>query len=394
MSCIKMYLDTPECLRTKAVVVSCKKSKEDGWDVETDRTPLFPEGGGQRSDKGTMNGTKILHCFEENGTVYHRTDAPFEVGCEVEIQVDAFLRRRYTQQHTGEHLLSYCYMYLFGAMNIGFHMSEDFVTIDLDRMLTEEEIEKGEALANEMVWSDLPVRIYTVNGEEMQALPLRKKNEKLTEGIRIVEIGGREYCTCCGTHFASTAQVGIIKVLEHIKYKQGCRITFACGELAMQWFKTENKELRRTAAMLSVKPEGVFEALQHKEEQTAQLHSRLRQKNALLADLYTEQLKKSVHPGESCRIAAGYAPVDGDAAKRIADQLCKDGDVLAVVFFDEGERCRYFCMAGDTCPVSCRDIAQKLNGMLNAKGGGNPKTAQGSFAKVTEEALQNVINGL
>ena len=114
----------------------------------------------------------------------------------------------------------------------GFHMAGDVVTIDLDHDLSDEEIEAGEKYAHELVWKNAPVRIFNVDASELPNLPLRKKNEKLHGEVRIVEVEDgdhTEMCTCCGTHFMSTAPVGLIKVLEHVRYKSGCRITFACG---------------------------------------------------------------------------------------------------------------------------------------------------------------------
>ena len=277
MSCEKLYLRDAASLVCDAVVVSCTAREDGTFDVETDRTPFFPEGGGQRSDVGTIGQSRVLHCFEVNGTVWHRTDKSFTVGESVRLAVDARTRRLYTQQHTGEHLLSFAYAHLFGAENVGFHMAETLVTIDLDRELTDEQIAQGEAFANEMVWADRPIRIFTVEADALSDLPLRKKNEKLRGEVRIVEIEGGEMCTCCGTHFTHTAPVGLIKVLEHTRYKQGCRIAFVCGALALRWFTEENRELRRTAAKLSVKTDGVYDALLRREEQTAQLLHLLRE---------------------------------------------------------------------------------------------------------------------
>lgn len=396
MGCRKLYLENMELMREDAVVESCVERNDGSYDVETDQTPLFPEGGGQRSDIGTMNGVRILHCREENGTVIHQVEAAMEVGAKVEICVDETLRRRYTQQHTGEHMLSFAYQKLFDATNIGFHMSEDVVTIDLDRMLTPEQIAEGERYANEMVWKNGLVTIYNVDADEMRTLPLRKKNEKLTGGdIRIVEIEGGEMCTCCGTHFKNTGSVGMIKVLEYIKYKQGCRITFACGEMALRWFNMENNVLRQTAAKLSVKPEGVPEALERKEEQITAVHALLRQKNQQLAALYVEKLSETVVQTENGPVYGGYVPVDVDAAKRIAEQLCeKDPAALAAIFCDDGSRYRYFCMTGESSAKNCRDIAKLINSYLSAKGGGNPKTAQGSFEQLPNEGFEKLLGML
>lgn len=290
MSCEKLYLTAPEMLECTARVVSCTPNKNDGYDLETDRTPFFPEGGGQLSDIGTvydpMQGfVPVTYCFEANGTVLHRTGKPFAVGEIVTLKVDAAKRLKYTQQHTGEHLLSHAYDVLFGAENVGFHMAGDVVTIDLDHDLSDEEIEAGEKYANELVWKNAPVRIFNVDASELPNLLLRKKNEKLHGEVRIVEVEDgdhTEMCTCCGTHFMSTAPVGLIKVLEHARYKSGCRITFACGVLALEHFTKENAELRRTAAALSVKPDGVFDALARKEEQVQGLNQKLREKTRSL----------------------------------------------------------------------------------------------------------------
>lgn len=102
MSCEKLYLTAPEMLECTARVVSCTPNKNDGYDLETDRTPFFPEGGGQLSDIGTvydpMQGfVPVTHCFEANGTVLHRTGKPFSVGEIVTLKVDAAKRLKYTQ---------------------------------------------------------------------------------------------------------------------------------------------------------------------------------------------------------------------------------------------------------------------------------------------------------
>lgn len=384
MRCEELYLKDMEALECEAVIMACTARADGTFDVETDRTSLFPEGGGQLSDTGRMNGARILHCRETNNTVLHQTDKPFTPGEAVHIAADRRARLVHTQQHTGEHLLSFAYAHLFGAENIGFHMSEELVTIDLDRELTDAEIREGEAFANEMVWANRPIRIFTVDTGELENLPLRKKNEKLRGEVRIVEIEGGEMCTCCGTHFAHTAPVGIIKVLEHARYKQGCRIAFVCGALALRWFALENRELRHTAAQLSVRPEGVWNAVQRKEEQLAALHAELRQKNVQLAELYGERFMKNAANCEGYRLVTEVLPFDFETGKTIAEALCKAKDLFVLLFCAEGARYRYICAAGGACPVDCRDTAQKINGMLGAKGGGNQKLAQGSFPKVPD----------
>lgn len=272
-------------------------------------------------------------------------------------------------------------------------MAGDVVTIDLDHDLSDEEIEAGEKYANELVWKNAPVRIFNVDASELPNLPLRKKKEKLHGEVRIVEVEDgdhTEMCTCCGTHFMSTAPVGLIKVLEHARYKSGCRITFACGVLALEHFTKENAELRRTAAALSVKPDGVFDALARKEEQVQGLNQKLREKNAQLAKLYSEKL----HAEAQENFIAAYLPVDFDACKTIAETLCADDTFSAVLFCNESDRLRYICARGKNGALDCRAAAQKINALLGAKGGGSPVTSQGSCPKTaeTEQKLREILS--
>lgn len=58
MGCKKLYLESMEALACTASVVACTPREDGGFDVETDRTTLFPEGGGQRSDTGMMDGAR------------------------------------------------------------------------------------------------------------------------------------------------------------------------------------------------------------------------------------------------------------------------------------------------------------------------------------------------
>ena len=51
--------------------------------------------------------------------------------------------------------------------------------------------------------------------------------------MRIVTIPGADVCACCGTHTATTGQVGQIKILASENYKGGVRLSVVCGQRAL-----------------------------------------------------------------------------------------------------------------------------------------------------------------
>ena len=99
MSCEKLYLTAPEMLECTARVVSCTPNKNDGYDLETDRTPFFPEGGGQLSDIGTvydpMQGfAPVTHVIGMRKQVFARVLlGVFQTLCGIHFERDDFAHR-------------------------------------------------------------------------------------------------------------------------------------------------------------------------------------------------------------------------------------------------------------------------------------------------------------
>ena len=92
----------------EATVLECEQAPQ-GFAVVLDRTVLFPEGGGQLSDTGTINGAAVKHVRETKGKIIHECAAEFPVGSKVTVQVNWTDRLDHMQQHCGEHILSYAF---------------------------------------------------------------------------------------------------------------------------------------------------------------------------------------------------------------------------------------------------------------------------------------------
>ena len=140
---IKLFENNSLLKQCVAKVTACTP-KDGKYLVELDQTVFFPEGGGQLSDRGKLADAVVSHVSEKDGHIYHECDKPLEVGAEAEAVLDWPVRLDRMQQHLGEHLLSYACWKLFKANNIGFHMNEDDVFIDLDKELTDEELLQAE----------------------------------------------------------------------------------------------------------------------------------------------------------------------------------------------------------------------------------------------------------
>lgn len=222
--------------------------------IVLDHTYFYPEGGGQPSDFGTINGIKIEDVQISGEVISHFTSDQinFNIGDTVEAQIDESRRFTLMQQHSGQHLLSSCAEKLYNANTVGFHIGDDYITIDLDQKLDPAQILLLEKTANELIYKNLKIVAHYPNSEELLKMPLRKQ-PKVTENIRVIEIIGADYSPCGGTHLKSTGEIGIIKIKRVDPYKTGVRIEFGCGSFALDFMNERNEIINQLMRLFSVK---------------------------------------------------------------------------------------------------------------------------------------------
>ena len=368
-----------------AVVTACAAAKN-SYAVELDRTVFFPEGGGQLSDRGKLSGAVVTHVAEEAGRIVHYCDKPLAVGSTVKAEVDGVVRLDHMQQHCGEHILSYAAWKLFGANNIGFHMSEGLVTIDIDKELTADELAQVEDFANREIWLDKPISVSYVPHTDLDKYTMRKKNTKLTGTLRLVSVQDGDICTCCGTHPSRTGAVGIIHIVSAEKHKQGQRISFLCGRWALLDARRKNAALRKTAQMLSVKPEQTPDAVARLKDEITALNARIKEKTMALYDAQLPQFLSTARVLPDGSRLVIITPQDATAAdaKLLLQKVTAMDNLLVGVIYEAGGRVSYMFGHSEGVNADCREYCKKANELFNGRGGGKPDFAQGSGADVSD----------
>ena len=214
-----------------ATVVDCK-AVDNGYSVVLNKTTFFPEAGGQPSDIGFLNDIRVFDVQIENDVIYHFTDKELSVGQEVNGKIDFDRRFDFMQQHSAEHIVSGVANRLYGCQNVGFHLSEDIVTLDFDKPLKREEIFEVERLSNILIQQNNKINTYYPEPSKLPELNYRSKGE-LEGAVRIVEIENCDMCACCAPHVKFTGQIGLVKLLSSEKLRGGVRIELKAGMRAL-----------------------------------------------------------------------------------------------------------------------------------------------------------------
>src|SRR5262249_51674056 len=134
------------------------------------------------------------------------------VGATVVGEIDSPRRRLHMALHTGQHMLSRALCDVAKADTVSARLGDNACTIDVDRdVLDESAVHDAEELCNSVIDADVAIRAFFPTNAELSALNLRRQ-PKVSEHIRVVQIGDFDVSPCGGTHCTSTSQVGLIRV--------------------------------------------------------------------------------------------------------------------------------------------------------------------------------------
>ena len=243
-------------------------------------TIFFPTGGGQSCDKGFIkfneNKYPVIDVYEADKEVVHVISIKNfvgklpEEGSKIELEIDWDHRFDNMQRHCGEHILSGVIYKLFQGTNKGFHMGEEYITIDMDfsqsdySKLTWQMAEKAELEANKVIWKGASVHTdYFDNRELASGLPLRKPLA-FDEDISVVTIGDfsepDDCVACCGTHPRFASEVGLLKIYKIESNKGMSRIYFEAGNRAFNTYQKQFNILYDMSLRLSTSTTDIVNA--------------------------------------------------------------------------------------------------------------------------------------
>lgn len=351
-----------------ARVIGCREA--DGrWAVELDCTAFCPEGGGQPSDIGRLNGAAVTDVQRTADGIFHYTDQPFSVGETVHGELDWDRRFRHLQNHTGEHIVSGIVHAMFGLENVGFHLGAEDVTMDFNGELTREQLLEVERRANEAVFANLPVSISYPAPEELPGLTYRSKLD-LTEDVRLVTIGDVDCCACCVPHVMYTGEIGLIKLLDFIRFRGGIRLHIKCGRDALADYNEKYRNIQQISALFSAKQHETAEAAE-------QFYQQLQHEKYIVAQLKKELARaKAQNLPETAGSLCVFEEGENDTLREIVNiGMLRCGKICGVFCGDDLHGYKYIL---GSRTINLRNEAPKFNQALNGRGGGKPEMIQGS----------------
>jgi len=381
----------------------------EGSDVEIvlDRTPFYPEGGGQVGDRGTITtdegralvadtqtaapGVIVMSAKVVDGVIRLHSDA--------RAVVDEDVRRDTMRNHTATHLLHATLRDFFGedvhqagslvhAPNLRF----DFT---FGRALTPQELQRVEDEVNRVILQNADVHARSMPLQEALATgAMALFGEKYDDVVRVVEAGpSRELCG--GTHCHCTGDIGLFLITKEESIGAGVRrIEAVTGLGALREVREVRERLGRAAATLRVPASRVPEAVTQLHEQREKLQHEIetQQKTGVEAAA-AGLLSKAEELGGARLVAANIGEGGIDQLRALSDRI-RSSIGSGVVVLGGIRDGKPFLQVAVTKDLAARVDADKLikqvGGIIDGKGGGRAESASagGNDAGRLGEAIE------
>jgi alanyl-tRNA synthetase len=414
-----------ERLRSETSVAAVEESPGKGGEllVKLEESPFYAEGGGQVADSGALSwdgGEAAV------GDVYRVGDdqalritnvppassasrpgasgsaegsAQLEPGMRVEARVDHVTRRATERNHTATHLLHAALRERLGhhVRQAGSAVRPDKLRFDFThgKPLDPAEARDVEDLVNEWVKASRPVRAMQMQRTEAEALgAMALFGEKYGEWVRMVEIDEVSRELCGGTHVASSAEVGIFKIVsEGSSAANVRRIEALTGPAAIDWFRERSELLDRTGALLG-SPNDPLGGAERAAERLAELEKGVAEAARRSAGEEAETLTDSGEDVGGIKvISARSALGDQRSLAQLADRITQKLGDAAVVLGGSAEG--KVALVATLSPaaiergLSAAAIVREAAAVVGGGGGGRDDSAQagGRDPEKLDEAL-------
>ena len=367
----------------------------EGTDVEIvlDRTPFYPEGGGQVGDRGTITTDEGRALVADTqtaapGVIVMSTkvvDGVLRAGARAHAAVDADLRRDTMRNHTATHLLHATLRRLFGedvhqagslvhAPNLRF----DFT---FNRALSPEELQRVEDEVNDAILSNEDVHAQTMPLKEALASgAIALFGEKYDNEVRVVEAGSTSRELCGGTHCHCTGDIGIFLIMKEESIGAGVRrLEAVTGVGALREIREMRERTNRAAAALRAPPTRLPEAVTQLLEQRDRLEKDLAsvQRSGVEAAASSLLAKAEALDGAQI-VAADVGDADLTQLRALSDRLrgSLGRGVVVLGGARAGKPALLVTVSRDlVATVDADKVIKTVAHIIEGRGGGRPESA-------------------
>ena len=327
-----------------------EQNKKSFYQLVFDKTPFYPEGGGQVGDQGyiEINGkkTSIFDTKKENNLIVHLTkELPENLTSSFKAVVSREKRNLTASNHSATHLLHFALRKVLGdhVAQKGSLVHPDYLRFDFSHFskVTDEEIKKIEEIVNDLILQNIPLN-------EMRSIPIEKAEkmgammlfgEKYGNQVRVIQFGNSKEL-CGGTHVANTGNIGRFKIVSEGSVASGIRrIEAITNKTAEKYVQDKLTNLDQIQVLLK-NPKDIVHSVEELIKQNHSMQKQLQQVEKEKIKTLKADLKSKIQDINGINYLEAVVAVDGKAIKDILFQLKGEfSNLFAVIGGEKDRKC-------------------------------------------------------
>jgi alanyl-tRNA synthetase len=362
--------------------------------VLLDRTPFYPEAGGQVGDMGVFTADGLVADVTGTqrpapGVVLHDLRVrrgTLRMAATVRAAVDAARRRMTMKNHTATHLLHAALRQTLGdhVKQAGSLVAPDRLRFDFTHFspLGPHEVDRLEEAVNAQIWENRPVTTEVMRLDAAIASgAMALFGEKYGEQVRVVRVPEFSTELCGGTHVRATGEIGLFKIVAQGGVAAGIRrIEAVTGPGAYQQVKREEQVLAEAAARVKARPLELVEKVEKLTEAARDLEREVQRLQGRLLGRTLEALLERVTDVEGVRVVGALVEAaDVKGMRELGDRLRErlESGVIALAMQADGKVAWVTMVTKDLVGrLHAGNLARELAKLTGGGGGGRPDVAE------------------
>jgi alanyl-tRNA synthetase len=372
-----------------------------------DKTPFYPEGGGQVGDQGKLvskdHSTIIFDTKKENNLIVHFTkDLPGNISQAFRAKVNRTKRINSAKNHTATHLLHHALTEVLGAHveQKGSLVQPNSLRFDFSHFskVSKEELRQIEGLVLQNIEANIPL-------EEFRNMPINKAKEmgatalfgeKYGKDVRVIKFND-SIELCGGTHAPTTSAIGMFKITTESAVASGIRrIEAICGDAANEYFRERSNKYEAASSLLN-KPKNLEQSIQELITKNQDLSKQIENFQIENAKRIKSTLQGQIRDHKNVNFLAEIVDLPSSSVKDILFQLKGELDsFVGVIGNIDGEKCGLHIILSDNLVKEKEFNASKwikeVSHHIQGGGGGQAfyASAGGRKALGLKAALQHI----
>lgn len=379
-------------LTTETEIVSALTDGQAGT-IIVDETPFYGTMGGQKADVGKIfvgdNVFKVQDTIHlKGGRIGHIgvvESGMFKVGDEVTLKVCGKNRQSTGKNHSATHLLQQALRDVLGS-----HVEQHGSYVDAERLrfdfshfsaMTEEELQKVEAIVNDKIAQNLAVVTEEMSLEDAKKTgAMALFGEKYGEKVRVVQMGDYSVELCGGTHVANTGVISYFKIISESGVAAGVRrIEALTGAGLMKYYAKQEGILKEATKLAKSEPANLAAKIASMQEEIKALQSENEKLKAKAANDAVGDVDSQIKEISGVKFIAMDVPgVDMNGLRNLGDQMKEKAGVVVLASANEG-KVMLLAMATDDAMskgAHAGNLIKEISSLVGGGGGGRPNMAQ------------------